>query len=109
MFPSDTYIRIHLYDKGGLLHTWKSSTKPKTLSPVFNENFQFDISGKDISNIVMEVDVMHHDHLSLSKDDILGKIVFGSMLKGGSQFKHWKDMISSSPQLISQWHSIQRL
>lgn len=61
-------------------------------------------SVRTTKDIVMEVFVMDYDRFS--KDDVMGKIVFGSKVKGQSQLGHWQDMISASPQMISQWHSI---
>lgn len=101
---ADPYIKIRFYCKDQLLNKWQSSTKHKTLVPVFNQSFRFDFLGKDIEDIVMEVFVMDYDRFS--KDDVMGKIVFGSKVEGQSQLGHWQDMISASPQMISQWHSI---
>lgn len=75
--------------------------------PVFNESFHFDILGKDIEDMVMEVLVMDHDRFS--KDDFMGKLVFGGEVEGESELRHWQDMISGSPQVISQWHSLKQL
>ena len=54
----------------------------------------------------MEVTLMDFDRLK--KDDPMGRLVFGSKVKGESELRHWQEMISDSPHMISQWHSIKR-
>ena len=86
---------------------WKSSVKRKTLIPVYNEAFQFDILGKDINDLVLEVLMMDYDRFS--KNDMVGKVVLGGTATGESELRHWQDMISSAPQVVSQWHTIKRV
>lgn len=60
--------------------------------------------GKELDDIVMEVMVMDYDRFS--KNDVVGKILFGSSVTDEAQLRHWRDMIDNSPQIISQWHTI---
>ena len=83
---------------------WKSSIKMNTLIPVFNESFQFNVLGKNISDITMQVIVMDYDRLS--KDDAMGMIELGESVERELECRHWMDMLNNSPQVISQWHSL---
>ncbi len=104
---ADPYIKIRIHYQKRIIDKWKSSVKRNTLIPVFNEAFEFDISGKDIEEITMEVLVMDYDRFS--KDDIVGRIHLGYGSEGEQGQRHWRDMINSSPQVISQWHTIKSL
>ena len=55
----------------------------------------------------MEVTLMDFDRLK--KDDPMGRLVFGSKVEGESELRHWQEMVSGSPQVISQWHSIKSI
>lgn len=53
----------------------------------------------------MEVLVMDYDRFS--RDDVVGVIRLSRQAEGECERRHWTDMITGSPQVISQWHTIQ--
>lgn len=103
----DPYVKIRLYHGRKVIDKWKTSIKRKTLIPVFNESFEFDIPGISIEEISMEILMMDYDRFS--KDDVVGIIHLGLGSEGEQEQRHWKDMINGSPQVISQWHTIKSL
>ena len=100
----DPYVKLRLYDDNKVICKWKSSIKRNTLVPIYNETFQFDIHGRDIEILSMEVLVMDYDRFS--RDDIMGVLMLGSNVKRHSEARHWKEMILHPNQSISQWHSL---
>ncbi len=100
----DPYIKIALWYENKKIGKWKSSIKRNTLIPVYNEVFQFDVLGKDINEMLMEVFVMDYDRFS--RNDAMGEVKFGSSVEGESERKHWRDMILNPKHSISQWHTL---
>ena len=103
----DPYIKINLQYKDKTIAKWKSSIKHKTLAPVFNESFQFNIRGKDITNIQLEVLIMDHD--KFSKDDVAGIVKYGGSVEGESERRQWKEMFLNPHKSICRWQSIKKL
>lgn len=87
-----------------MISKWKSSIKHRTLLPIYNEGFQFDIAGKDINRIKLEVLVMDYDRFS--KNDVMGKVVLRGDANTESASRQWRDMIYNPHHSISQWHSL---
>lgn len=91
--------------KGKKKKKWKTSVKRNTLTPVYNESFQFEISKEmDMSNVHMELLLMDYDRLS--RNDVIGAILLGERVSHVTGRKHWMDMLESPRQSISQWHSV---
>ena len=103
-FLPDPYIKIRLVHKNKVVDKWKSTVRRNTLVPIFNEDFTFDLLGKDISDISLEVLVMDYDRFS--KDDVVGRVMMGRDVEGELERRHWNDMLSGSPQVVSQWHTV---
>jgi len=100
--------------QGRRIAKWKSSVRRNTLAAIFNEPFQFHLEitepdqlhleRRDINSISLEVLVMDYDRLN--QDDIMGIVLLGGSVHCHSGRTHWAEMISSSQQSITQWHSI---
>ena len=52
---SDPYIKVYLLHGGKRVSKWKSSIKKRTLIPVFNESFTFDISTLEVTDLSLQV------------------------------------------------------
>ena len=79
--------------------------KKKTLVPIYNEQFQFDITDYDISHTRLDVYVMDYDRLS--RNDVMGMIQLGEKVPHSSGQQHWREMLSSPRTPISRWHSLE--
>ena len=82
----------------------KTSVREKTLNPIYNESFNFSITNEKIkqASVVLAV----HDYDKLGRNEFLGQVHLG-LKRGGSEDKHWSDMISRVGQPVSEWHSLQ--
>lgn len=99
----DPYIRVLLVHKGKLWKDWRSSIKYKTLNPIFNESFHFDLLGSRIEDIQLDILVVDSDR---KWDDIIGLVQFNrESSTESSANKHWEEMLLS-PQFVSQWHTL---
>ena len=101
---TDPYVKVYLVYQGRRIAKWKSSIKRNTLAAVFNEPFQFDLERMDIEKVSLEVLVMDYDRFS--RNDIIGIVLLGGSVHYPSGCSHWAEMIVSSQQSITQWHSI---
>ena len=79
----------------------KTSVKKRTLNPVFNESFIFDVPLERIRETSLHISCMDYD--SLSKNDLIGQIMIGPK-SGPAEMKHWNDMIAKPRQAVAQWH-----
>ena len=79
--------------------------KKKTLVPIYNEQFQFDITDYDITYTRLDVYVMDYDRLS--RNDVMGMVQLGEKVTHSSGQQHWREMLSSPRTPISRWHSLE--
>lgn len=83
---------------------WRTSVKRNTLTPIFNESFQFDVSEMDMNSITLEAVVMDFDRFSHS--DQIGLTLIGKDVSAESGRSHWKEVITSSSVAVSHWHPV---
>ena len=100
----DPYVKLCLYHKGARETKWKSSVKKKTLVPIYNENFRFDLTDMDINYVRLDLIVMDHD--ILGRNDMMGLVQLGQGSDHSTGRIHWTEMISSPRNPISRWHSL---
>lgn len=98
----DPYIKIYLYYNKKRISKWRSSVKRKTLVPIFNESFLFEVPEGDIDNVHLKVIVMDYDRFS--KNDPMGHVMLGSGVEDAAGCKHWKEMTRNPNSSVSQWH-----
>ena len=58
------------------MNKWKTEVKKNTLVPIYNESFQFDVSGLNIRNVSLEIWVMDYDRFS--RNDKMGVVYVGA-------------------------------
>ena len=83
---------------------WKSTVKKGTLAPVFNEAFQFDITGMDAQDVNLEVFVMDHDRFR--KNDVIGMVYIGPKCPSELGQTHYSEMLANPQHPISHWHQL---
>ena len=101
---SDPYVEIKLYYKNEKNFCWKSTTKKKTLAPVYNEMFQIDLRDMDINSIYMKLVIKNED--LIFKDDFMGMVEFGKHVEHSTGNKHWMDMLATPHTHITRWHTL---
>ncbi len=101
-FTTDPYVKVYLYHNKKRISKWRSTVKRKTLVPVFNESFVFEVPEGDIDNVQLKVIVMDYDRFS--KNDPMGLVMLGCNVDDSAGTKHWKEMTRNPNTSISQWH-----
>ncbi|XP_056015084.1 synaptotagmin-7-like isoform X2 [Ostrea edulis] len=98
---SDPYVKLWLKFGNNKIEKKKTSIKMRTLNPVYNESFFFEIPWEKIREAAIEVIVMDFD--KVGRNEMIGKIVLSSK-SGPLETRHWNDMITKPRQQVAQWH-----
>ena len=101
---SDPHVDIKVYYKNVKKFSWKSTTKKKTLNPVYNEIFQIDLTDMDINSIYMKL-VMKDKDL-IFQDTFMGMVEFGKHVEHSTGSKHWMDTLATPLSLVTCWHAL---
>ena len=104
---SDPYVKIYLIHKGSRVYKWKSTVKNKTLAPIYNETFQFDVTEMDMRFVQLELKVIN-DHDILGSNLLMGTVDLGSKSEHCTGKTHWTEMTSSPCNQICYWHSLDK-
>uniref|UniRef100_A0AAY4EHY8 Synaptotagmin n=1 Tax=Denticeps clupeoides TaxID=299321 RepID=A0AAY4EHY8_9TELE len=99
------YVKIQLLQNGKRLKKKKTTVKKNTLNPYYNESFSFEIPLEQMQKIIVVVTVFDYD--KIGKNDAIGKIFIGSKA-GGTELKHWSDMLANPRRPIAQWHPLKQ-
>ena len=98
---SDPYVKIWLCHDGKKVEKKKTTIKDRTLNPVFNESFVFNVPYEKIRATSLIVSVMDYDRMG--RNELIGSVILGSK-SGPMEMKHWNEMFSKSRTQVSQWH-----
>ncbi|XP_012540713.1 synaptotagmin-4 [Monomorium pharaonis] len=103
---ADPYVKIYLLYNQQRIAKKKTHVKKRTLSPVFNESFVFDIpNGADgLNNVSLEFMLLDWDRVT--KNEVIGRLEFGGPKCQGSAVNHWKEVCSSPRRQIADWHKL---
>ncbi|EFN61539.1 Synaptotagmin-11 [Camponotus floridanus] len=103
---ADPYVKIYLLYNQQRIAKKKTHVKKRTLSPVFNESFVFDIpNGADgLNNVSLEFMLLDWDRVT--KNEVIGRLEFGGPKCQGSAVNHWKEVCSSPRRQIAEWHKL---
>ena len=102
----DPYVKLSLYCDGVRLDKANTRVKRKTLNPVYNEKFNFNLSADQISMTTVILKVANHFDIS-SNGGNLGTTLLGFNSQGSGQ-EQWNSMISSPSRHIEKWHKLRR-
>ena len=111
MFNADPYVKVVVTYKNKSIYEWKSTMKHKTLSPVYNESFSFEIDdhemrvAMDTGTVAISCYIVDYD--KFSQDDTMGVVNIGKDVQSKLGRRHWNEMLGSPCQWISFWHPIQ--
>lgn len=101
----DPYVKIYLLCDGQRIAKKKTHIKKRTLNPVFNESFVFDVPYQDgLEKISLEFMLL--DYERVTKNEVIGKLVL-DMNAGGEAQKHWEEVASKPRRQIAEWHKLQ--
>lgn len=79
----------------------KTETKERTLDPIFNESFDFEVPYERIRQTSLVISVMDYDRMG--RNEQIGQVVLGAK-SGPMEVKHWNEMFAKTRQPVSQWH-----
>ena len=100
----DPYMKLMLVHKDRKLQKWKSTVKKHTLTPTYNEQFQFSVQHLDMNHVRLDFTLMDYDRFS--RDDLMGVVSVGGGVADETGRAHWEELMSAPNQVISRWHPI---
>ena len=103
---ADPYVRVYMLYNGQRVAKKKTHVKRRSLNPVFNESFLFDVpSGGSLQNISLEFLLLDWDRMT--KNEIIGKVEIGARptLTNGASL-HWRHVMASPRKQIAEWHRL---
>nr|XP_027204637.1 synaptotagmin-4-like isoform X2 [Dermatophagoides pteronyssinus] len=101
----DPYVKIYLFHNQERISKKRTHIKRRTLSPVFNESFIFDIpSDECLDNIHLKFLIYDHDRVT--RNEFIGKVEIGSKTGIQTTEKHWHEVIKSPRRQIAEWHRL---
>nr|XP_046912338.1 synaptotagmin-4-like [Dermatophagoides farinae] len=104
----DPYVKIYVFHNGERISKKRTHIKRRTLSPVFNESFVFDIPADEgLDNIHLQF--MIYDHDRVTRNELIGKVEIGSKTGIPATEKHWHEVIKSPRRQIAEWHKLREV
>ncbi|KHN83884.1 Synaptotagmin-4 [Toxocara canis] len=100
---ADPYVKLYMVYNGQRIAKKKSHVKKRTLSPVYNESFVFELPSsdlRDLDSIQFEIVVMDWDRVT--KNEVMGRCVIGSLSE------HWSQVRNNPRRQIAEWHALSR-
>ncbi|CAH0553645.1 unnamed protein product [Brassicogethes aeneus] len=103
---ADPYVKIYLQYNGQRIAKKKTHVKKRTLSPVFNESFVFDIpsGGEGLDQVSLEFLLLDWDRVT--KNEVIGRLELGGPKCNGSALHHWNEVCNSPRRQIADWHKL---
>ncbi|VDK30704.1 unnamed protein product [Gongylonema pulchrum] len=98
---ADPYVKIYMLYKGQAISKKKSHVKKRTISPVYNESFVFELPSaneQDLDNIQFKIAVLDWDRLT--KNEVMGECLIGP------EDEHWLQVRNNPRRQIAEWHPL---
>jgi len=109
---TDPYVKVYLTYNGQRIANKKTHIKKRTLNPVFNESFIFDLPTTDPtspggSNLLagVSVDFVVLDWDQMTKNEVVGRLEIGAG-SGDAERAHWLEVVSCPRKQIASWHKL---
>ncbi|XP_049792501.1 synaptotagmin-11 [Schistocerca nitens] len=103
---ADPYVKMYLLYNNQRIAKKKTHVKKRTLNPVFNESFVFDIpaGAEGLDNISLEFLLLDWDRVT--KNEVIGRLELGAAKSTGSALHHWNEVCNSPRRQIAEWHKL---
>lgn len=103
---SDPYVKIYLLYNDQRIAKKKTHVKKRTLNPVFNESFVFELPHLEegLKNISLEFMLLDWDRVT--KNEVVGRLDLGGPKCTGTALNHWNEVVSSPRRQIAEWHKL---
>jgi len=103
---SDPYVKIYLHHQNNRSAKKKTHIKKRSLNPVFNESFIFDLPTKDGSLGDVQLEVIMCDWDRITKNEVIGSLVLSCESEDATALAHWQEIQKSPRRPIAQWHKL---
>ncbi|RZF37475.1 hypothetical protein LSTR_LSTR005350 [Laodelphax striatellus] len=103
---ADPYVKMYLLCNGQRIAKKKTHVKKRTLNPVFNESFVFEIpAGADgLDQVHLEFMLLDWDRVT--KNEVIGRLELGGAKSTGAALHHWQEVCNSPRRQIAEWHKL---
>jgi len=103
---SDPYVKIYLLYNDQRIAKKKTHVKKRTLNPVFNESFVFELPHLEegLKNISLEFMLLDWDRVT--KNEVIGRLELGGDKCEGTALHHWNEVLTSPRRQIAEWHKL---
>nr|XP_027231504.1 synaptotagmin-7-like [Penaeus vannamei] len=94
---SDPYVKIYLLYNGQRVAKKKTHVKKRTLNPVFNESFVFDLPAGVVGLESISLEFLLLDWDRVTKNEVIGRLELGGSRATacGSANHHWSEVVTS--------------
>lgn len=96
-------MKIYLLYNGQRIAKKKTHVKKRTLNPVFNESFLFDVPNEGLENLSLEMLVLDWDRVTTN--EVIGRLEVGAKSTGNA-LRHWSEVCNSPRRQIAEWHRL---
>lgn len=101
----DPYVKIYMLYNSQRIAKKKTHVKKRTLNPVFNESFVFDVPcNEGLENVSLEFLVLDWDRVT--KNEVIGRLELGAKKTYGTALHHWHEVCNSPRRQIAEWHKL---
>uniref|UniRef100_A0A1I8JPA4 Synaptotagmin-11 n=1 Tax=Macrostomum lignano TaxID=282301 RepID=A0A1I8JPA4_9PLAT len=100
----DPYVKLYLLYNGQRIAKKKTHVKKRTLNPVYNESFVFEVPPNEgLHQLSLELLVLDWDRVT--KNEVIGRLELG-LAKGDLPDKHWQEVMNCPRKQIAEWHRL---
>ncbi|CAH0687897.1 unnamed protein product [Spodoptera exigua] len=103
---ADPYVKMYLLYNGQRIAKKKTHVKKRTLNPVFNESFVFEVPAAPnatLDHVSLELLVLDWDRVT--KNEVIGRLELGAA-GAGSARHHWREVQAAPRRQIADWHKL---
>ncbi|XP_026678345.1 synaptotagmin-6-like [Diaphorina citri] len=98
---ADPYVKVYLLYKGQRVAKKKTHVKKRTLNPVYNESFVFEVPADNLDSVSLELLLLDWDRVT--KNEVIGRLDLGGDKSSGTALTHWTDVCNSPRRQIAEW------
>ncbi|XP_063830198.1 synaptotagmin-4, partial [Ostrinia nubilalis] len=103
---ADPYVKMYLLYNGQRIAKKKTHVKKRTLNPVFNESFVFEVPAAPnatLDHVSLELLVLDWDRVT--KNEVIGRLELGAEGTGSARH-HWREVQAAPRRQIADWHKL---